>query len=418
MRKKLQSKPLFVIFYTVFLDLIGFGILMPILPVLMTDPSSSFYLLPASLDIKHAYILLGILWAIFPICQFFTAPILGQMSDKFGRKNLLVITLTGGLISALLFALAFTSKNLPLLFLSRIVQGITGGNIAIAMAAIADVTKPEERAKNFGLVGMAFGLGTVFGPVIGGKLADPSFVRWFTTATPFWFTALLSFLNLMLLIFIFPETNKQKRADLHIHWGKAIHNILHVYSLKDLRPALSTLFLFDAGFSFYATFMGVFLISRFGFNQGDIGDFFMYTGAWVVATQIFIIGRVAKRFGEQPVLKLIFFIMALAIMFFGITTKSWQLFLIAPFLIIATGLGRSFISSLISRSAGADVQGEVMGISSSVSFLGQAMPPIISGFIAASVAAQAPLYAAAIILFLAGLAFVMFYRKPRELVVK
>jgi DHA1 family tetracycline resistance protein-like MFS transporter len=418
MRKKLQSKPLFIIFYTVLLDLVGFGILMPILPVLMADPTSPFYLLPPDVSLKSAYIILGILMAIFPICQFFTAPILGQLSDKFGRKKLLVLTLTGGFLSALLFALAVATKNLPLLFFSRIIQGLTGGNIAIALAAIADVTKPEERAKNFGLVGTAFGLGSVLGPVIGGKLSDPSLVSWFTTATPFWFTAFLSLLNLILLIFLFPETNKLRRINLRIYWNKAIHNILHVYGLKELRPALSSLFLFDTGFTFYATFLGVFLISRFGYNQGDIGDFFMYTGAWVIATQALIIGPMAKRFREDQVLRVTFFAMAAAVLAYSFTKDSWQLFLIAPFLTVATGLGRSFINSLISRSASAEVQGEVMGISSSVSFLGQAMPPIISGFIAAQVAAQAPLYVASAILLLAGFAFIFFYKKSKKLLVK
>lgn len=410
MVKKLQSKPLVVIFFTVFLDLIGFGILMPILPTLLADPQSPFYLLPATFTIKQAYLVLGTLLAIFPICQFFTAPIFGQMSDKFGRKRLLIVTLAGTFLSYILFATAVGTKNLPLLFFSRIFSGLTGGNIGIALAAIADVTKPENRAKNFGLIGAAFGLGSVFGPFIGGKLSDPTVISWFTSSTPFWFTALLSLINLVLLIFIFPETNQQKRTDLKVNWSQALHNIIHVYGLKAFRPIFSTLFLFDAGFGFYATFMSVYLINRFGFTQGDIGDFFMFTGLWIVVTQLVIIRKVSVWFKDYQVLRITFFTMGAALLFYLLAKTPWHLMLIAPFLMISLGLSRSFINALVSRSAGATIQGEVMGIASSVSFSAQALPPIISGLIAAEIAPQAPIYVASAILILAGLVFRLSYK--------
>lgn len=417
MVKKLQNKPLVVIFFTVFLDLIGFGILMPIIPILVADPHSPFYLLPANFTLKQAYMILGTLMAIFPICQFFTAPIFGQMSDKFGRKRLLIITLAGTFFSYVLFAAAVATKNIPLLFISRIFMGLTGGNIGIALAAIADVTKPENRAKNFGLVGAAFGLGSVFGPFIGGKLSDPQIVSWFTSATPFWFTAILSLINLLMLILIFPETNQQKRIDLKINWSQALNNIVHVYGLKAFRPVFSTLFLFDTGFGFFATFMSVFLINRFGYTQGNIGDFFMYTGAWIVITQLLIIRKISVWFKDYQVLKIAFFIMALALLFYLLADTTIHLLIISPFLMISVGLARAFINALVSRSAGANVQGEVMGVSSSVSFLAQSLPPIISGFIAAEIAPQAPLYFAAAILIIAGIVFNASYKPPTKLVI-
>jgi DHA1 family tetracycline resistance protein-like MFS transporter len=390
---------------------------MPIVPVLFADPTSPFYLLPSNISLDQAYIILGIVLALFPICQFFTAPLFGQLSDKFGRKKLLILAISGTVLAYLIFALAVATKNLPLIFISRILSGLFGGNISVAMAAIADVTKPENRAKNFGMIGAAFGLGSVIGPFIGGKLSDPSVVSWFSSSTPFWFTAILALCNLLFLIFMFPETNQQKRHDLKIQWGKAVHNILHIYSLKDFRAIFSTLFLFDAAFTFYATFMSVYLINKFGFTQGNIGDFFMYTGVWVIITQLLIVRKISDWFKDYQVLKITFFVMAVAIFAYLFAQNVWQLLLVAPFLMISTGLARAFINALVSRLSGANVQGEVLGVSSSVSFFAQALPPILSGFIAAEIAPEAPLYIASAVMVLAGIAFNILYKLPPKAVV-
>src|SRR3989344_3479623 len=176
---KIRNKPLPVIFFTVFVDLIGFGILIPVVPLLLADPESSYFLLPKGFTVNQGYIMLGFLTAMFPLMQFLAAPILGQLSDKFGRKRILAISLFGTCLSYLIFAYAILTRNIPLLFAARAFDGITGGNIAVAQAAIADVTTPANRAKNFGLIGAAFGLGFILGPYIGGKLSDPTVVSWF-----------------------------------------------------------------------------------------------------------------------------------------------------------------------------------------------------------------------------------------------
>jgi MFS transporter, DHA1 family, tetracycline resistance protein len=414
MENKLKQKPLLVIFFTVFLDLIGFGILMPIIPILLADPSSPFYILPAGSSSQQGYIILGFLLAVFPICQFFTAPIFGQLSDKLGRKKLLLIAISGIFISYIIFALAVTAKNLPLMFFSRIIGGIMGGNIGIAMAAIADVTVPKDRAKAFGLIGASFGLGGIIGPFLGGKLSDPSLVRWFTSATPFWFAAALTFANILMVIFLFPETLLQRRFDLKVRWNKAIHNIFHIWELTDFRAIFGTLFLYDTAFTFYVTFMSVFLINRFGFHQGQIANFFAYTGIWVILTQTIIVRIVSRFFADHNVLKVVFFTMGIAQLLYILSNQVWQLFIVAPISIISVGLARAFINSLISKSAGPKVQGETLGVASSVSFLGQSIPPILSGFIAAEFFPTAPLYVAAVFSVLAGIAFIAFYRPHSE----
>ena len=227
MHKTFKNNPLPVIFITLFLSAIGFGILIPIVPLILADPTSSFYLLPPTMSLSDGYFLVGILTGVFPLAMFFSTPILGQLSDKYGRKPILAISLFGTFISYVLFAVALLTKNLPLLFFSRILDGVTGGNVSVAQAAIADVTKPENRAKNFGLIGAAFGLGFILGPYIGGKLSDPTILPWFNAATPFWVAAGLALLDVIFILTIFHETIKEKSVSASIHLGKAITNIFH-----------------------------------------------------------------------------------------------------------------------------------------------------------------------------------------------
>ena len=148
------------------------------------------------------------------MAQFFGAPILGAMSDRFGRKKILILSLVGTCIGYLFFGAGIAAASLITLFISRAIDGFTGGNISIALSAIADISDPKEKAKNFGLIGMAFGLGFILGPYIGGKLADPSVVGWFTHSTPFWFAAALTFLNIILVTFRSEERRVGKECRL------------------------------------------------------------------------------------------------------------------------------------------------------------------------------------------------------------
>ena len=213
----MNNKVLFAVVFTIFIDLLGIGILIPVIPQLLANPASPFYLLAQGVSIKTGYIILGFLTAIFPLMQFFATPLLGELSDRFGRKPVLAISLLGTCISYILFAIGILTKNLPLLFVSRGFDGITGGNIAVAQAAIADVSTPENRAKNFGLMGAAFGIGFILGPYIGGKLSDPNLISWFNAATPFWFAALLCFANVLSVVFLLPETHKHKKSETNLH---------------------------------------------------------------------------------------------------------------------------------------------------------------------------------------------------------
>lgn len=410
MKEKFAKNPLPIIIFTIFLDALGFGILIPIVPLLLADPTSSFYLLPKNLSVESGYILLGLITAIFPLMQLFSTSILGQFSDKFGRKIILMNTLFVTAFSYALFAFGISIKNIPLLFVARALAGIASGNISVAQASIADVTKPEDRAKNFGLIGAAFGIGFIIGPFLGGKLSDSQVLSFFNPSVPFLFAAILSLVNSFSVRFNFAETNLFINKEPKIQWGKSLANIMKAFKLENLRFLFLTNFLFFSGFTFFVTFISVLLIKKFSFTQGNIGDFFSFMGLWIAFTQGFITRKVAKYFNEQQVLKftLIGDGIFIGLMYFA--PNSLSLYLIAPLIAICNGLSFANMVGLISRSAEAKIQGEILGINASIQALAQLIPPILSGFIAASFSPSAPLIVASVIIIFSGVLFIALYK--------
>ncbi len=412
-----KKNPLVIIFSTIFIDMLGVGILIPVIPQLLANPSSPDYLLPAHISLEQGYLLMGLLISLFPIMQFFAAPILGQLSDKYGRKPLLAISLIGTCLSYVGFAIGIHTRNLPLLIISRAVDGITGGNISVAQAAIADVTTPENRSKNFGLIGAAFGLGFILGPYIGGKISDPNIVSWFEAATPFWFAASLALANALSVIMRLPETHPARSHDLQIEWGKSIHHIIRAAKAKGLRSLFFTNFLLNSGFAFFTTFFGVFLISRFGFNQGNTGDLFAYLGLWIVLTQGFLTRFVATKMSERPVLRFSLIATGAFMLTYFLPTVWWGLLIVTPFFSMANGLTMANITGLISRTADQSIQGEVLGINSSVTAIAQSIPTLLAGIVAARVSATAPIVVGAGLIILAGLFFIAVFREHQKVTV-
>lgn len=405
---KILRRQLFIVIFTIFLDALGLAILLPVTPILLIDSASPYFMLPQGFTINQGYVLLGLLTAIFPLMQFFTTPILGQLSDKYGRRKILVISLLGTAFGYLLFALGVLFRSLPLLFFARALDGITGGNISVAQASIADVTKPEDRAKNFGLIGAAFGMGFILGPFIGGKLSDHTILPFFSPAMPFYFATVLSLFNAISVYFFFEETNKNLLSELKITWSKAISNIVRALENKRLLPLFTTGFLFNTGFGFFVSFFSVFLIHKFQFSQGGVGDFFSFVGIWIAFTQAVITRRLSKYFSEPQILRITIIGDGIAIAALFLPTVWWQLFLLVPFVAIFNGLTFANLTGLLSRSADKTVQGEILGINASIQALGQLIPPVIGGFIAAGLTPETPIAVAACILILAGIFFALF----------
>jgi DHA1 family tetracycline resistance protein-like MFS transporter len=407
-----KNKTLVTIFFTIFIDLIGIGILIPVIPQLFANPDSPEFMLRVGTSLNKGYVLLGFLIALYPIGQFFATPILGQLSDRYGRKKILALSLLGTSISYVLFAYAIITKNIPLLFASRFFDGLTGGNISVAQAMISDVSLPENRARNFGMLGAAFGLGFIFGPYIGGKLSDPSVVSWFTTATPFYFAAILAFINMLSVWFLLRETNMHPRSD-KITWNKSISNIIHAAKMPGVNVIFITNFIFFAGFTFFTTFFGVYLINRFGFTQGRIGDFFAYVGIWSAFTQAVMV-KLFVKFPQKKIIQIAIVASGLLILAYFLPKHPWGLYLIPPFFSLCTGLIMANLTSLLSRLAPMNMQGEMLGINASVQALAQSIPAILSGFIAASLTAETPIIVSSILVIFAGLTFAKLYKAPES----
>lgn len=421
MPKLKADRALPAVFFTIFLDVLGIGILIPVIPLLLADPRSSEYLLPAGWTFSSGLILLGWLTAIYPLMQFFATPILGQLSDRYGRKKVLAVSLMGTAAGYVLFAIGILTKNIPLLFAARALDGITGGNISVAQAVVSDITAPKDRTKRFGMIGATFGMGFVLGPYLGAKLASPgidfyglfSTPSWFNAATPFWFTAILSAINVALVLGMLPETNQHIKNTLKLKLNQSLQNIVKALSYPGLRVIFPAIFLYFAGFTFFTTFFQVFLINRLGFTQSNIGDYFAYVGIWIAIAQATVTPFVAKRAQNYNVLRVSLAATGGALLLMLFATNTKELLLFTPLFAIFNGLTMANVIALVSKSAGKEIQGEVLGINASVQALAQAIPAVISGYVA-TIGVRVPVITGASIMIFAGAVFWMLYRPSKQ----
>lgn len=414
-KQKIEGKALPIVLFTVFLDVLGVGILIPVLPQLIFT-----IFIPQGFTYNESLIMLGWLTAIYPLMQFLATPILGQLSDRYGRRPVLGYSLAGTALGYAVFAIAILTKNIPLLFIARAFDGITGGNISVARAVVADVSTPEHRTRNFGLIGACFGMGFVIGPYLGARLAagGVSFFglfntpSWFNTATPFWFTAILSSINVLLLLSNLPETHKHINSKLKMVWNKSLDNIRKAATSPGLRVVFGANFLYWGGFTFFTTFFQILLIQKLGFKQSNVGDFFAYIGIWIALSQV-VLTPLLVRFKNASILRYSLFGTGIALFLQLLPNNTAQLLMVAPFIAIFNGLTMANSTALVSKSVGPEIQGEVLGIDSSVQALAQAVPAIISGYVA-TLGINVPVIVGGATVIAGGLFFNIFFREPKK----
>ena len=359
----MQRSPLIVIFTTVFIDLVGFGIVIPVLP--FYAEGTAFNATPR---------MVGLLFASYSIMQLIFSPILGGLSDKYGRRPVLLLSIIGTGIGFLVLGFA---QTIFMLFVGRILDGITGGNISTAQAYIADITTKENRAKGMGLIGAGFGLGFIFGPAIGGILS-----RW-GIHVPFFFAAALCFANALLLYFRLPETVTENHpARNSAARGRSLRHVLNSLKEPRLGFVLTIYFLFIVSFSIMTTSFSLYTMFRFGYDAQHTGYLFAYVGLIAVIIQGGLIGRLVKRFGELPLVifgAFCFAISLFAVPFVGPLAGGLVALLVGGGVFsMGNSLATPALTSLASKSAGPEQQGVVLGVTQSVASLARAVGPFLA----------------------------------------
>jgi multidrug resistance protein len=370
--------PLVVIFVTVFIDLLGFGIIIPLLP---------FY----AESFGASALTIGLLATSYSLMQFLFSPIWGRWSDRIGRKPIILVGLLGSCLSYLALALA---GSLPMVFAARILGGIAGANIPTAQAYIADVTTLENRAKGMGMVGAAFGLGFIFGPAIGGTLSR------FSPETPMWFASALCLANFIAAWLLLPESRAATASTKALGRMEAFR---HAMAKPTLVLLLALYFLVPLAFSWFEATFALFSEVKFGYTAATLGFVFTFIGIVLSIVQGVLVGRVVKRIGERRLIPMAILAIALGI---GLLPFTWNVAtLLGALGVLAMGMGFNSpaCSSMMSRLSSADDQGGILGLAASVSSLGRVVGPVIGGFLYDAYGPQTPYVTAAMLMALTSL---------------
>lgn len=391
-----MKKTLAVVSLTVFIDMLGFGILVPLVPLLIVSEHSAYTILPVDVSVQLRYILLGVLIALFPLTQLFATPILGDISDTIGRKKVLLFSIIGTCLSYVLVIIGIETRSIILILVARALDGVSGGNLSVAQAVIADISSKESRARNFAILSAAFGLGFVMGPIIGTRLQTMHVL------TPFIAALVLSILNI-LCISLFLEETRKIRTNAQIRWTQAVKHMKHALQMKGVRLYFAINFFLQGAFATLTAFLSVFVIERSNLSSGQFGFVLSYLGVWMVVGQVVLTKIVVKRFGELQGFYISLLGLSISTISLLFAHSFFSFLFLTPCIAIFLGLSQVFLLSLLSSSVGSSEQGEVLGINTSVTAIAQTLPPVLGGLAAAAVSPAMPIVCAAVSSFCASL---------------
>lgn len=351
-----SRSPLLVLFLTVFIDMVGFGIIIPVLPLY----AEHFQATPMAI---------GWLTGIYSGMQIIFTPILGRLSDRFGRRPILMLSVAG---TALGFALMGFAHSLTLLFVARIIAGITGGNISIPQAYIADVTTRETRSKWMGMIGAAFGLGFTFGPMIGGIMSRVSY------GAPFYVAAALAAVNVVLIYFILPESlPKEHRAKPHAD-ASTVEVFRHGSGVM-FGLVVATYFFLVTGFTVMTTLFALFTARHFGYDAHATGYLFGFIGIVTVIVQGGLIGRLVKMFGETNLARTGLLLTAASLALLPSCGSLAWLLVACVGLSCGSGFASPPLNGLASQMIDRSWQGRALGVMQSAGSTARLLGPLIGG---------------------------------------
>jgi DHA1 family tetracycline resistance protein-like MFS transporter len=358
---KLAAKRAFpIIFCTRLLDAIGFGIIMPVLPALLMQVGD--------IPLADATRTGGTLFVTYALLQFLCGPLMGLLSDQFGRRPVILFSLAAYAIDYVFMALAPT---LAWLFIGRAIAGIAGAVYAPANAFVADITPPEQRAKVFGQLSAAFGFGFILGPAIGGWVGELG------PRAPFLVAAALSAINFTVGFFVLPESLPPERR-VPVNWRRAnpLSSLLALGRYGGVIGIVLAYFLFSTAFNVYPATWSYYLLAKFDWSPWMIGFSYVWSGIFMAVVQIVLVGPIVARLGEANAAKLGMASAIIGCLAYAFVPEGWMVFVIQP-LVSLQMLTFPSINALISRRVAATEQGALQGVMGSMSALGSVFGPLI-----------------------------------------
>lgn len=368
--KKRSLLPLFLI---VFVDLLSFSFILPLIPSIATG----YGLTP---------IQVGVLLAMFPVGQVFGAPVLGRLSDRYGRKPILFLSVFGSFLSMLVLGF---STSIAFIFIARLTDGLTGANITIAQSYISDVTTPENRAKGLGIIGAAFGLGFIFGPAFGGLLSQTSFGY----HLPAFVAASFSFLNLILITFILPESlDKEARQNMKRSPGSrfSFKVLMEALNRPKVGPLLHSRVFYSVAHGIFQTIFTLYAQQRLGLDSQSTGLVLGYVGLLAVLVQGVAIGRLTKAFSEEQLIIGSSLVLSLSYVGWALTPNLITLLLVLIPISIASSVLNTVLRSSLTKSVSREEIGGILGLSTSLESMTNIVTPLVGGFLIGSIGTWSP----------------------------
>ena len=348
------------ILVTIFIDAIGFGLIMPVLPQLLMRVGK--------IELSDAIGIGAWMGLAMAVASFVAAPVLGNLSDRFGRRRILLVSLGGLAVDYLLLAIANT---LPLIFIGRVISGVFGGSYSTAMAAISDITPPDDRAKTFGFVSAAFGVGFVLGPAIGGLLGE------YGDRAPFVVAAAMAGLNLLYGLIVFPETLKpENRRPFRLARANPLGALAVMRGLPGMAGVAVVLILWQIASLVYPLIWSFYAIAQFGWSTRLIGISLAAVGITIAISQTFITGPAVKKFGERDAATIGLIVAIAGFVVYALIDATWMAFAAMAFIALQ-GLVQPSLMAMLSRRATPETQGEVQGISAMAMGLGSIAGPLV-----------------------------------------
>jgi len=351
-----MTRPLAVIFAAIVLDAVGIGLIFPILPSLLQEVTHSQNVAPA----------IGVMTALYAVMQFVFAPVLGSLSDRLGRRPVLLISLAGAAINYLFLAFA---PSLWMLLVGRAIAGLTSANVSVATAYITDITPEDKRARRFGLLNAMFGIGFIIGPVLGGALGD------YWLRLPFIAAAVLNACNLLLAFFVLPESRTPSRERINLAALNPLRPLRWVFSMKGLLPIVFVFFVFSATGEAYGVCWALWGRDTFGWNGLWIGLSLGTFGVCQTLAQAFLPGPAVKLLGERAAVLVGVAGACVALVVMAFATESWTIFAIMPVFALG-GISVPALQSLATRQVDESRQGQFQGVLASAVSVASIVAPL------------------------------------------